>query len=75
MSFNIERFFFRQSIFIDKTFPYLLSAMIKVKNFSFPINYNQLFNWKQIKTIEKFEKNLSLRKKVIFRKIKTKENF
>ena len=75
LSFNIERFFFRQSIFIDKTFPYLLSAMIKVKNFSFPINYNQLFNWKQIKTIEKFEKNLSLRKKVIFRKIKTKENF
>ena len=49
--------------------------MIKVKNFSFPINYNQLFNWKQIKTIEKFEKNLSLRKKVIFRKKKTKENF
>lgn len=73
--FNIERFFFRQSIFIDKTFPYLLSAVIKVKNFLLPINYNHLFNWKQIKTIEKFEKNLNLRKKTTLKKIKTKENF
>ena len=73
--FNFERLFYKPKIFIDKFFPFYLSSIIKINSYVLPINYKYLFDWKKIKIIEVFKKDLFLRQKFELQKIKTNDEF